>query len=788
MKKILCLLLGTLLIAGNILYAETEPNDTKAQANKINLNSTGTGSINPAADGDWWKVATNKDGLLSFTLTSISGKYIWASLYDNDGTTLFTQNFSSSTVTVSQDGLSPGTYYLYVHCYYATDICDYSLSNTLTVAALNNDPEPNGTFAQAVSLDVNASATGHIGFYFNHVRDSIDWYQVTTAFDGKLKLTLNVANGQYVYWQLFDGNGTTYLNGIYTSTTNTFYTDGLAAGNYYVRIFCFYNSGFAPYTLTDSLFTPAQQLDVEPNGTIGQALAFPLNGNVSGHVGYYHNTTRDTADWYKLTTDADGMISLNLNIYNSQYVYWQLFDNDGLTLLGSSYTSSSATYGKDGLAAGTYYVKVFCFYNSGVAPYTLVNTLSKYQYANDGLVNDFASQATTLPANLATPGHAGFRYNGGAKDAADWWKINYTGNGTASVTIDFEQRLDAGYRPYTYLQVYKDTAGGPIFNSYNSTGTLTANLSSLTQGYYYIKVFPYYSTEWVSYQLTPLWTQANCVTAVAATKVHAGSNCSNSYITFQASGGQGQVYLQLYHYGEAVGTPVAADATGTYKFNHLEPGNYTCRGFSDGATGDCYASSPVKKVVPVVTGLTATDIGKKSVDLNWTTFSCVEYYFLRYREVGTSKWTKKTTDGNVGTFHVTQLTPATSYEFRVAANDSVNGQTAKGGYSDFGYFTTLASTDKSVDLLAIDQPMLTIYPNPVAAMLEISFMNNFEGNVLLRVLDVNGKIVFSNRQNYAIGNVHQSVDLSGFDAGIYQLQVIMPDGRVLNQSIVKVNE
>ncbi|MBX7109555.1 MAG: T9SS type A sorting domain-containing protein [Chitinophagales bacterium] len=788
MKKFLWLLIVAMLATVNLLFAETEPNDTKSQASKINLNSSATGAINPAADGDWWKVATNKDGILSLSLTSISGTYIWVSLYDNDGTSLLTQAYSYTVATISMDGLSPGTYYVYIHCFYNTDVCDYSLSNALTLAPLSNDPEPNGTFAQAIPLSVNATVTGHIGYYFNHVRDTSDWYQVTTAADGRLTLALSVSNGQYVYWQLFDGNGTTYLNGAYTSTSGAYSTDGLAAGNYYVRIICFYSSSFAPYTLTDSLFLPAQQPDTEPNGTIGQAIGFPLNSTLSGHIGYYHNTVRDTVDWYKIVTNEDGMITLSLNIYNSQYVWWQLFDTDGITLLASTFTSSSGVISKDGLAAGTYYARIICYYNSGFAPYTLSNGLSLYQYADDGLFNEHALNASTLPANYGTSGHVGFRSNGGAKDLIDWWKINYTGNGNATITLNFEKRLDAGYSPYTYMQVYKDTLTSPVFSSYNSSGTVTANLSSLSQGTYYIAVFLYYNTEWVSYQLTPAWTQTNCVTAVTATKVHSGSTCTNSYITFQATGGSGQLYLQLYHYGEAVGTPVAADATGSHKFNQLEPGSYTCRGFSDGATGDCYATSAVKKVVPVVTGLSATDIGKKSVDLSWTTFSCVDYYLLRYREAGTSKWTKKTTDGNVGTFHVTQLTPGTNYEFRVAANDSANGQTAKGAYSDFGYFTTLSSTGKSTDLLQGDQELLSIYPNPVTSVLEITFVNETDGNILLRLTDVNGKVVFSNRQNLAAGTVHQSVDLTRFQSGMYQLQIITAGGRVMHQSIVKVNE
>ncbi len=110
-------------------------------------------------------------------------------------------------------------------------------------------------------------------------------------------------------------------------------------------------------------------------------------------MGYYYNLQRDTFDLYKLVTTQDGMIGLSFTSNDGQYAYWQLYDNDGVTLLNSSYTSGTASYNTDGLAAGTYYVKVFAYSANGFAPYTLTNTFTTYANGNDGLSNDFANRA-----------------------------------------------------------------------------------------------------------------------------------------------------------------------------------------------------------------------------------------------------------------------------------------------------------------------------------------------------------------------------------------------------------
>jgi hypothetical protein len=52
-----------------------------------------------------------------------------------------------------------------------------------------------------------------------------------------------------------------------------------------------------------------------------------------------------------------------------------LYDNNGTTLLKSSYSNAAFDQNTDGLAAGTYYVRINSFYTTDFAPYTLKDSL-----------------------------------------------------------------------------------------------------------------------------------------------------------------------------------------------------------------------------------------------------------------------------------------------------------------------------------------------------------------------------------------------------------------------------
>ncbi|MEO8116344.1 MAG: T9SS type A sorting domain-containing protein, partial [Bacteroidota bacterium] len=203
MKTYKFLLLLAMIFCAQQSWAtpESEPNNTKATANTLNVNGSNSGAINVSGDEDWFAITTTQDGKLDVTITISNSLNLRCYIYDNDGTTVLSSGFSSTSTTVSKDGLAAGTYFIKLIAYSIGQLPVYTVSNTLTEPAQTNDAEPNNSKAQAKVLPLNNSKSGHVGYYYNLVRDTADWYKITTNADGLLRLTLNPANGNtsYVY-------------------------------------------------------------------------------------------------------------------------------------------------------------------------------------------------------------------------------------------------------------------------------------------------------------------------------------------------------------------------------------------------------------------------------------------------------------------------------------------------------------------------------------------------------------------------------------------------------------
>ncbi|MEO8147413.1 MAG: T9SS type A sorting domain-containing protein [Bacteroidia bacterium] len=503
MKKIkLNLLLMLLSIMGFSQMAlavnESEPNNLWNQADVITLGATGTGTAGLSLEQDWWRVTSATDGKLTVNFTATNGLNVYCQVYDTLGTHYFDGIYTAGSNVVNVDGLAAGTYYLKFFAYYTTQAPTYSFVATFTTPAETIDLEPNGTKNQAKTLPLNSSKTGHVDYFYNNQRDTIDWWKVTTNKDGIIKWTIACGNGQNVYAQLYDNDGVTFLGGGYTTGTVSYTVDGLAVGTYYIKIFTYYNTGFAPYTITDSLLLPPTVIDAEPNGTAAQALTINLNDSLVGHIDYYYNHYRDTIDWYKVTTTLEGQLNYTMNVLNGQNVYLQLYDGDGITLLGGNYTTTSATYTKDGLAAGTYYLKIFTYYNNGWAPYSIKVTQTLPPVPIDVEPNGTKATAKTINPNDSITGHTGYYYNH-ARDTFDYRKVTLTGYGRLDWTLYVLNGQNV------YAQLYDNNATTYLAGNYTTT-TTTYSVDGLAPGTYYLKIFTYYGNGFAPYALKTKFT------------------------------------------------------------------------------------------------------------------------------------------------------------------------------------------------------------------------------------------------------------------------------------------
>ncbi|MBK7391504.1 MAG: T9SS type A sorting domain-containing protein [Bacteroidetes bacterium] len=105
-----------------------------------------------------------------------------------------------------------------------------------------------------------------------------------------------------------------------------------------------------------------------------------------------------------VTLSDDGKFSWSITSHNNQNVYARLYDTNGTTLLGGSYTSGTANYSENNLAAGVYYLKINTYSTAEFAPYTLSSNLEPMNWAAENPApNNLRITPTLLPSNTPLP-------------------------------------------------------------------------------------------------------------------------------------------------------------------------------------------------------------------------------------------------------------------------------------------------------------------------------------------------------------------------------------------------
>ncbi|HLP17925.1 MAG TPA: hypothetical protein VK470_16800, partial [Bacteroidota bacterium] len=407
-------------------YAETEPNNTPAQANALAANSSDAGTLNINGDVvDWYKVTLPSDGALIIATLSSAGLEIDNAIFDQNGTTLLASYLHGGTHvedTTEVFNLLAGTYYVRTLCYSGSG--SYTITSKFIATQFPNDAELNDSLKFANAFTLNSSATGHLGFYGNGNTDGVDWRKVVTNADGKFVIatysdpTIEIDNA------IYDQDKKTLLasykyGGSHLEDTSE--VVNLAAGTYYIRTLCY--SGYGSYTITNLLTPTALTNDAEQNDSASVAIAFPLNSNSTGHLGFFTNGYTDAVDWRKVVTNADGKFVIATYADPTLEIDNAIYDQDKKTLLASY--KYGGTHREDtsevvNLAAGTYYIRTFCY--SGYGSYTITNRLTQAMLANDTEPNNTQAQAIPLGLNTVKSGHLGY-LSQGITDLHDFYAV-----------------------------------------------------------------------------------------------------------------------------------------------------------------------------------------------------------------------------------------------------------------------------------------------------------------------------------------------------------------------------
>jgi hypothetical protein len=374
--------------------------------------------------------------------------------------------------------------------YFIITICLCLALSTVVFA----ETEPNNTPGTATPLAPNSSSVGSL----TETTDNVDWWMITTTFDGSLVVNTTSDPTLEIDLYLYDQDGTTQIATFDTSVGihEATHWHNLTPGTYYVLALRYGGSG--AYSISNVYVPTGLANDSELNDSASIAQVLAPNSSTTGHLGYYGNNHTDRFDWWKITTTFDGSLVINTTSDPTLEIDLYLYDQNGTTQIAICDTSwgiHEATHYHN-LTPGTYYVQAYAY--GGYGSYTISNVYTPTGLANDPEPNDSVQVAVVLAINDSTTGHLGY-FNRGAYDVFDWWKVTVPTDGNLTVRTYSDATLEIDLYMYD-VNGTSQKAGNDI-----SIGRSEAtHYYGLKAGTYFVRAFCYggYGSYRVSSQFT----------------------------------------------------------------------------------------------------------------------------------------------------------------------------------------------------------------------------------------------------------------------------------------------
>jgi hypothetical protein len=505
-----------------------EPDETKATAADLGtiqgVKSYGNLTIDNPNDQDWYKFQTSAlgagDSAVVIAFDPTAGP-LDLQVYDASGDLVGSSSAAASIKLISLAGLPAGTYYAHVSGHNGATSPNYLLTiDGPAGATIPADAyEPNDTLATAT--DLNPPDPAHTGQdlpltgakTISHLTitssTDVDYFQFTTAATGTdgdaVRIDFDNTQGN-LDLALLDSSGNV-LESVPPSDTNekSLSLSGLAAGSYYVLVSGHNRATSPDYSLTVTAPQPTGP-SLPPDWTGGThtslATAFDL-GTIAGQhspiTGLRINNS-GVDEWFKFTTGADGT---DANLVRIDFLSalgqlgLELDDGSGDVLASSSAPADFEQVSLGGLAAGTYYLRIFGASGATNPLYTLT-------------IDAPAVTPTSIPPDWAEPNNTqDTAYDlGQVQGQQQWTKLSIYQSGKDE-WFQFEQALagDLSVRiDFSYAQGGLDLEvidpSGQSTTSTTTNDSQEVDLAGASAGTYYVHVSGYDGATNPNYTLT----------------------------------------------------------------------------------------------------------------------------------------------------------------------------------------------------------------------------------------------------------------------------------------------
>ncbi|MDQ3190420.1 MAG: choice-of-anchor J domain-containing protein [Bacteroidota bacterium] len=284
---------------------------------------------------------------------------------------------------------------------------------------------------------------------------------------------------------------------------------------------------------------------------------------------------------------------------------------------------------------------------------------------------------------------------------------------------------------------------GPGYTSYNwSNGATTQSISVSTSGSYIINVIDNNSCSNSDTILVNIFPKAVINAGIDRTV------CQNQSLTLSATGG----VSYLWNPGGATGSSITVNPSANTPYVVTGTNSNGCS--ANDTVIVAISPSPIASFTSAISGTTLTTDNLSS--------NSTIYYWSFGDGNSSSQFNPTHTYINDG-----------NYTIMLIAVNNCGTDTS---------YQQISTAGVGIDEVA-DAYNLNVFPNPSNGQFTVHFDNPVSQKLEIRIMNMNGTIVFNESINYFDGKYNKNIDISHMSGGMYFMQLITED-RILNRKLI----
>ena len=354
---------------------ESEPNNSREEANELRLGESIEGLFQNSYDSDWYRLVISESGknIIRIDLSGVPEVGTYIEVYDENGEYLkrADMGYEGEPEEMVNFGVTEGVYYITAYGSEKNETDKYRLSTQLIGPwEEGQEFEPNDDRDHANDLSLGGSIEG----LFQNPSDS-DWYKLVIDESGKTitRIELSGVPGVETYFEIYHANGDRLklADSVYEGDPEEIVNFGVTEGVYYINVSGSEKNETDKYRLSTQLIGPWQEgQEFEPNDDRDHANDLKDEQGIRG----YANPHQDT-DWYTITVPEPGpaIWVIELSALPQVDLFLELFDVHGNRLKRANITeeNDNEMLVRMKVVPGKYYITVNSVGGNTDVSYTL---------------------------------------------------------------------------------------------------------------------------------------------------------------------------------------------------------------------------------------------------------------------------------------------------------------------------------------------------------------------------------------------------------------------------------